>query len=122
MKLASVLLAAFLATVATATNSQPTPSVVSIEVKVNVARAEDIETFITVPIERILSGLPNLQDLRSRSSNTASYSEATFHGISSSESINRVEAALRDWIAPPFSQATRPVIKLQAKGRLATNQ
>ena len=122
MKLKSTILAAVLAAAATVVNSQSSAVVVSVEVRIEGARAEDVEASITVPIERILSGLPNVQVVRSRTSETTSYSETTFLGLHSSESINLVERALRDWKAPSSTRATLPVIKLQEKALLAPSQ
>ena len=122
MKITSVVLATLLAAAVTVVNSQTPAPVVSIEVQVQGARAEDVETAITVPIERILSGLPNVLVVRSRTSETTSYCEVTFHGLSSGESIYLVKSALRDWKVPHGRQATPPVIKLQAKALLAPSQ
>ena len=122
MKLKSTIFAALLAVVATVVNSQSSAAVVSVEVRVEGALAEDVEASITVPIERILSGLPSVQVVRSRTSETTSYSEATFLGLHSIESINLVERALRDWKAPSSTRATLPVIELQEKALLAPSQ
>ena len=122
MKLKSTIFAALLAVVATVVNSHSSAAVVSVEVRVEGALAEDVEASITVPIERFLSGLPSVQVVRSRTSETTSYSEATFLGLHSSESINLLERALRDWKAPSSTRATRPVIKLQEKALLAPSQ